>query len=677
MKTIEKLRSSMAVNLIGMIVALLIVFGVIVSTIGFISFNNSFKKEYSVTTYHIARTAATIVNGDSIDAYLDGTGDMAEYEQTREYLDGYCKEISVSLIYVIKVDTSDYGRFVSVFNSVDNEIGGTDYEPWELGFKRDTTNDEYREKYEKVYTQQEEYQDVYRTNNLNGKLPHITTIAPVKNSSGEVVALLCVQRPMSELKAGMRPYLITSALSALLFAILTSVFASFYIRKQFLTPVSKVAAEATRFAKENKKGETLGDISRISEISKLAHSIDTMETDMLSYIDNLTSVTAEKERIGAELSVASVIQENSIPNIFPAFPERKEFDIYGSMTPAKEVGGDFYNFFLIDDDHLAFVIGDVSGKGVPAALFMMVTNILISDRTHMGGTPAEILNYVNNNICEHNKADMFVTLWLGILEISTGKITAANAGHDDAVLYRKDGEFEVFGTKHNIVVGAMPDTEFIDFEIQLGEGDRLFLYTDGIPEATDVNNKMFGMERTVAALNENKEKPLKDVLEGVKERANEFVNGAPQFDDMTMLCIELSKKNDTRTLKVDATAENLGKVTEFVDDILEENGCSFKEQTKIDLSLEEMFINIANYAYPDKTGEAEVSVTAENGEVSITLKDSGIPYNPLERDDPDISLSAEERAIGGLGIFLVKKNMDSVEYEYKDGCNIFTMKKKI
>ena len=203
------------------------------------------------------------------------------------------------------------------------------------------------------------------------------------------------------------------------------------------------------------------------------------------------------------------------------------------------MGGDFYNYFFIDDDHLALVIGDVSGKGIPGALFMMVTNILISDRTRMGGTPGEILTFVNNNICEHNEAEMFVTLWLGILEISTGKLIAANAGHDDAAVYRKGGDFELFKTKHGLVVGAMQGIVYKDFEIELGKGDKLFLYTDGVPEATDTNNQLYTIDRMVEALNKVKEGSPKEILEGIYRSVNEFVGEAPQFDDLTMLGIEL------------------------------------------------------------------------------------------------------------------------------------------
>ena len=229
----------------------------------------------------------------------------------------------------------------------------------------------------------------------------------------------------------------------MLMAAAAALLAALYLRKQFVRPIRRISDEATRFARENTLAEPLGQISRYSEISSLAGSIDTMEKDMVKYIDNLTTITADKERIVTELNLARTIQANSIPNVFPAFPDRKDLDIFASMTPARQVGGDFYNFFLVDSDHLAMVIGDVSGKGIPAALFMMVTNILISDRTMMGGTPGEILTFVNQSICEHNKAEMFVTVWLGILELSTGKLTASNAGHEYPALLRAGGCFEL------------------------------------------------------------------------------------------------------------------------------------------------------------------------------------------------------------------------------------------
>ena len=398
---------------------------------------------------------------------------------------------------------------------------------------------------------------------------------------------------------------------------------------------------------------------------------------MLTYMNNLTLATKEKERIGAELSIATTIQENSIPHKFPAFPSRSDFDIYASMTPAKEVGGDFYNFFLVDNDHLAMVIADVSGKGIPAALFMMVTNILITDRTKMGGTPGEILTFVNQGICEHNEADMFVTVWLGIIELSTGKIIASNAGHDDPAIYHKNGNFEITKNKHGLVIGAMEGMKYKDYEISLDPGDKLFLYTDGVTEATNSNNELYGMDRMVEALNECKKFSPNEILDHIHNKVDEFVGDAPQFDDLTMVCFELIGNKDEKKLCIEATNDNLYKVMEFVDNFLEEKSCLPKAQTQIDLSVEEIFVNIANYAYKDSKGDCEIIQRYNNGEYTITFKDSGVPFDPLAKADPDNTLSADDRQIGGLGVFLVKKNMDEVAYKYEDNKNILTLKKKI
>ena len=538
MKLIRKLRSNMTFCIITTIVVLLTIYGIVVGFFGFASFSAAFRKEYAATTYHIADTAASLVNGENLNSYLSGNN-QEEYRRTKSLLTSYCYRINVSLIYVIQVDTSDYGRFVSIFNPVNNDVDNSDYTEWELGYKRNTTNEEYRQKYKAIYDEESDYETVYRINTTDGQHPHITTIVPVKNNDEDVVALLCVQRPFRELQEARLPYIMNIVIATSVLAIIASIIAAHYIKNRFVKPIRKTSKEATRFAKVNTKGEPLGEISKYEELSNLAHSIDTMETDMVQYIENLTAITAEREKADTELALAKSIQEDSLPTTFPAFPDRKEFDIYASMTPAKMVGGDFYNFFLIDDDHLAIVIGDVSGKSVPGALFMMVANILLSDRTRMGGTPAEILAFVNNRIYETNKADMFVTLWLGILEISTGRIVAANAGHEDAAVCHKDGSFELFKTKHDFVIGAMKNMQYQDFEIRLGKGDKLFLYTDGIPEATDKYNQMYSLDRMLDTLNRYKDRTPQEILDGIHQSINAFVGEAPQFDDVTMVCLEL------------------------------------------------------------------------------------------------------------------------------------------
>ena len=253
-----------------------------------------------------------------------------------------------------------------------------------------------------------------------------------------------------------------------------------------------------------------------------------------------------------ELNMATEIQTGMLPSIFPAFPERAEFDIHASMDPAKEVGGDFYDFFMIDDDHLAMVIADVSGKGVPAALFMMSSKILINDHALMGGTPAEILERVNKQVCANNDAHMFVTVWLGILEISTGKLTTASAGHEYPII-NINGRYELLKDKHGLAVGAFEMAKYKDTEIQLKKGDSIFVYTDGVAEATDANNELFGTDRTIEALNAiPKGASQKEILAGVRAAVDAFVKEAPQFDDLTMVGLKYNGPQDDAAAKEDS-----------------------------------------------------------------------------------------------------------------------------
>ena len=248
--------------------------------------------------------------------------------------------------------------------------------------------------------------------------------------------------------------------------------------------------------------------------------------------------TEKAERIATELNLASEIQSNVLPNLFPVFPERKEISLYASMTPAKEVGGDFYDFFFVDDRHLAMVMADVSGKGVPAALFMMVARTLIKNRAMMGGSPSEILFDVNNQLCEGNAAELFVTVWLGILDITTGKGMAANAGHEHPVIRSANDEYKLVIYRHSPAVGAMEGMRFREHEFELKPGDSLFIYTDGVAEATNADNELFGSDRMLKALNKEPDAMPEQLLANVRDGIQEFVQGAEQFDDITMMSLK-------------------------------------------------------------------------------------------------------------------------------------------
>lgn len=255
----------------------------------------------------------------------------------------------------------------------------------------------------------------------------------------------------------------------------------------------------------------------------------------LAQIEKKNREERERETVMNELHMASRIQNSVLPHEFPPFPERSEFDLFASMDPAREVGGDFYDFFMIDDDHLCLVIADVSGKGIPASLFMMNTKLLIKTYAHMDISPAEVLEKANREVCENNQAEMFITVWLGILEISSGKLTAANAGHEYPVTGNPDTGFELIKNKHGFVIGGMEGMKYKDYELQLAPGDRLFVYTDGVPEATDADQNMFGTDRMLEALNSAKDASPEEMLETVYKAVGDFVGDAEKFDDLTML----------------------------------------------------------------------------------------------------------------------------------------------
>ncbi len=370
----------------------------------------------------------------------------------------------------------------------------------------------------------------------------VTCYCPVFDSNGKAVGVLGVDIDANQIDSDLRQYLVFSIVAAVIVSALV-ICLFIYLINTFIThPIMRMAESTSNYVglmNQNVPPEKLYyekiRIKRDNEILTLSKGISSLADGVKNYMSNLQSVTAEKERIGAELNVANQIQGDMLPRIFPPFPDRKEFDLYATMTPAKEVGGDFYDFFLIDNDHIALVMADVSGKGVPAALFMVIAKTHIKNRALMGGTPSEILEYANNQLCEGNEAEFFVTVWIAIIEISTGKGVAANAGHEHPVIKRAGGKYELDIYKHSPAVATFEGLKFKEHEFNLNPGDKLFVYTDGVPEATNADGELFGTDRMLDALNlEGGDDPTK-TLETVKAHVDEFVGDAPQFDDLTML----------------------------------------------------------------------------------------------------------------------------------------------
>ncbi len=532
----KKPGESVVFKSIAGIILPLVLLSLIVGIVGYRSFTDGMLEMYEAGAVEIANTAAGAIDADRLDEYAANGGTTEAYQETWERLDALCNSSGATFIYVIRPDLADYGHITFYFSTVNHE---STYTIYDFGYYRETTNDDYRTKYRRLYEGVSDSEIVIRDRGYIETDAHITGMVPLKGKDGKTQGILCVQRQMENLSSVRNRFVRIVLLVLFLLVVIIIVAQHFYLRRVLLRPLQKITEESVRFAAEEVPSEKkLTDVVRNrDEIGKLAESIDRMEEQVTRYIAELTAATAEKERISTELSLATRIQADMLPNVFPPFPDRTEFDIYASMDPAKEVGGDFYDFFLIDHDHLALVMADVSGKGVPAALFMMASKIMIKNIAMTGLSPREILETTNNRICQNNQEEMFVTVWLGILDLKTGELKAANAGHEYPVITRTEGKFELVRDKHGFVIGGMEGIRYKEYELKLEPGQEIFLYTDGVPEATNAGNELYGTERMMAVLNTCPGLEPEQVLANVKADVDRFVGTAPQFDDLTMLCV--------------------------------------------------------------------------------------------------------------------------------------------
>ncbi len=365
------------------------------------------------------------------------------------------------------------------------------------------------------------------------------------DGDGTPVAIISTDLDINDIRQNLNQYVIrTAAISLGMMALLVILFIVF-IQYRITGPITRISKQTDEFVgqlNENVSPDQLNyqevSIRSRDEVHLLADDIRALADSLKDYMSNLESVTAEKQRISSELSIAAGIQADMLPRIFPCFPDRTEFELYATMTPAKEVGGDFYDFFLVDDDHLCMVMADVSGKGVPAALFMVISKTLIKNRAQRGDSPAEIMANVNAQLCDGNEAELFVTTWVAILELSTGRGVAANAGHEHPTLRRRDGDFELVVYKHSPALATMNGLRFREHEFRMNPGDCLFVYTDGVPEATNARNELFGNDRMLEALNRDPDAKPDALLGAVGSAVEAFVGDAPQFDDITMLALK-------------------------------------------------------------------------------------------------------------------------------------------
>ena len=510
-----------------------VVFGALMCLVNSFNGYSEFKKEleviYGNVTEQFAQTAATYVDGDRLQDWLDN-GPDAEWEETNRRLIDITEAAELVYVYVTTV-APDYKSRTYVFDTVNSKELNSKI--IELGFVQslEKKDDYYIGKLRGVLERGENY-SMFSYKKSGG---HVTSAVPLYDSTGKPCAIMSIVKPMHEIKAYKKKFLQSIITYAL---ILTAIFIAIYALLLYLgiiRPILHITYETSHFAEHH--GELTGLLKKIrwhNEIGTLAQSVEKMSQDMNQYIKELTNATAEKERLGAELNVATQIQAEMLPRVFPPYENHKEVELFATMEPAKEVGGDFYDFYMIDDDHFALVVGDVSGKGVPAALFMVITKTLIKDTAAHEHDPAKIFEHVNNILCEGNESGLFVTCWLGILTLSTGELNFANAGHN-APLILQNGQVKYLTTKPNLMLAGMDGIPYTTHTTTLAKGDRLFVYTDGVTEATNTQNELYGEDRLLTVIKGVNERTPHEVLDLVKNDINEFVDEAPQFDDITML----------------------------------------------------------------------------------------------------------------------------------------------
>ena len=521
-----RLQPKLILGLVAMAVVLLVSLTLVVTTL----YRRRMEEYFSKIAFDQASIAAELIDGDAVRRYYE-TGQKDEYyHQIHEYLLMVKQKVDLKYFYVV-VPEEDV--MVYIWDSgVEGEEGVCDLldEDAYYGGGHELMHEAFAVGAEKkiLVTRNAEY----------GYLA--SAYVAILDSAGVPVALASVDVSMEMINRQLTDFVATAVAVSCLILVLSAFAYYYYVRQIVIRPAGILHTAAEKLVKDEMDDlENFAiDIHSGDEFEDLARAFQYMTVELSEYIKNLTEVTAEKERIGAELDVAAQIQSSMLPCIFPAFPGKKELDIYATMNPAKEVGGDFYDFFMVDDRHLAVVMADVSGKGVPAALFMVIGKTLIKDHTQPGKPLGDVFSDVNNLLCDSNSEGLFITEFEVVLDLTTGEFFYVNAGHEVPYICKAGEGYEPYKVRPGFVLAGMEDMKYREGSMKLQAGDRIFLYTDGVPEATNGDNKLYGNERLYQTLNQNKDKTPKELLAKIKEDVDRFVGEAQQFDDITMLCLE-------------------------------------------------------------------------------------------------------------------------------------------
>lgn len=459
---------------------------------------------------------------------------------------------------------------------------------------------------------------------------------------------------------------------------------AFWVARRVTRPLQELGTAADKLA-GGQFDAPLPEIKSHDEIGRLIGDFERMRVDLRTYIDDLASTTAEKEKISSELSIARDIQHSILPKLFPPFPTRAGLDLYALLESAKEVGGDLYDFALLDNDHLYLCIGDVSGKGVPASLFMAVGKTLLKSTIQTLNDPAATLSHVNNELAEGNDTCMFITAFCAILDLNTNRLTYSNAGHNPPIII-SNGQPEFLGFASAPPLAALPDSAYTNETVELPPGSKFLLYTDGVTEAMNPDNELFGEDRLMDHLKAHKCRTAEKCIHQIERTLRSFTGSAEQSDDITMLCMSYSaeqsigsdRNSPTTALILTNHREEFAKLPAWLEQISTKLAWSQELLMQLNLVLEEWIVNVVSYAFTDElVHEIEMRLWQTDEKIIIEVSDDGTPFDPTERAAPDLSIPVEDREIGGLGIHFIRNTMDEFTYERQNGKNIITLTKNL
>ncbi len=536
----KKKRGRLTLVVLLGIAVLLLIFGAAADVIGTIQFTDTLTAQYQDTARSIAKEAASLIDPDDLEGYLTSGGTSPEYLAAHEGFQRLCDNMDTEFIYVVRAVDD---RFETLEYLIETVNRNSAFSEFPVGYRMDVSTGEYtpyQDCCRRLYTEDLDEAFVVQNHGSIETGYHITAMLSLRDGNGAVKGVLGVQKQMDYLARARGRYIRSIVITSVVLIVLSSAGWFGFLRRRLLRPITAISREAERFAAENTLAEhPLSDsIQYQDELGALAFVIDNMEERTFDYFTSLGKITEEKQRVDAELNLATAIQANMLPNTFPPFPERKEFDLYAAMDPAREVGGDLYDFFMTDEHHLALVIADVSGKGVPAALYMVIAKILIKNHAQMGMSPAEVFTRVNEILCESNRIEMFVTAWMAFIDLRDGQMTVVNAGHNPPLVKSGADGYEYLKLRAGFVLAGMEGMKYRQTELTLKPGDRLFLYTDGVTEATDASEQLYGEKRLKDYLNAHAGDGVRETLDGLRADVDAFVGDAEQFDDMTMLLFD-------------------------------------------------------------------------------------------------------------------------------------------